>query len=115
MEGFVEAAANMHIVSTFVVGAAFGLFLCIGTAWSSFLQALATLLMPSDDGGWVVMRELLFACITTFLCILLLISLIQAQKCIRRVERRRPLPRWPVRPVRPARKLPTKKGGTING
>ncbi len=86
MDEFVASANNMQVVSTFVVGATFGIFLCIANSWSSFLQVVATVLMPEDNGRVIIFREFLYASLTTFLCLSLLMCLVKCHNCVKQVK-----------------------------
>lgn len=89
MDDFTASAHQMRVGSLLLVGATFGIFLTIGNAWSAFLQAAVYQIMPNDDDDAVVqydvnvMRELLYASLATFVCVVALLILVKIDHVLR--------------------------------
>ena len=77
MDGFTTSAQKMRVRSTLFIGATFGIFLTIGEAWSTFLEAAVRAIMPEHDEDNDVVRELLYAVLASFTCLLLLLGLVK--------------------------------------
>ena len=95
MDEFAVSARQLRMRNVLYVGATFGIFLTIGNAWSSFLQAAVFRIMPSDSpmtiNGVVmdevnIFRELMFAALCTFICVLLLCCLVKTNQCMDHAE-----------------------------
>ena len=80
MEKFSTSANSGHMRETLVIGATFGIFLTFGNAWSAFLESLAVAMMPvrdDDTEGSEIVRQLLYASLTSAISLSLLIVMIK--------------------------------------
>lgn len=106
MDAFSLSAHNGEMRNTLVIGATFGIFLTFGNAWSIFLEQVAFVILPEkadDTQGNEVLRLLLYASLTSFICLTLLVTLVQcnraatkASKTLTRKNMRRMVGKMPV-------------------
>lgn len=121
MDAFTQSAQTGRMRDTLVIGATFGIFLTFGNAWSAFLEQLAYVIMPEqtdDTQGSQATRLLLYASLTSVLCLLLMLGLMNCnraadrataainRKNVRRIARRLPGVHIVHRPVEDASDAP---------
>ena len=84
MDKFHESASELKLGQIFIVGASFGIFLTFGQAWTVFIQSMVVAITPTELSP--VLKEFIFACITSVICVLLIIFIIYLDRQINHVN-----------------------------
>ena len=86
MDAFHQNARELKVREALVVGAIYGIWLTIGTAWSQFIDALVLVVVPDNED--IVLREFIHVCIASLLGLGILALIIKCNMCVTQVTRR---------------------------
>ena len=86
MDTFHQNARELKVREAFVVGAIYGIWLTIGTAWSQFIDALVFVVVPDNED--IVLREFIHVCIASLMGLGILALIVKCNMCVTQVTRR---------------------------
>jgi len=86
MDNFHTSAKEFELVNLFITGATFGIFYSFGQAWTVFVQSVVVAITPTDFNP--VIKELIFACMTSFICISLILCIVYIDRQIKQMNKK---------------------------
>ena len=77
MDLFSDAARNLRVTNTLVIGATYGVFLTIGLAWATFLQNLTNTFISLEENQ--ALNGFVYAIVTSTLCLIVIVLILQIE------------------------------------